>query len=322
MPIAHLGHAELLVSDLESSRDFFTRVLGLHVSDESDDQVYLRAWQDWEHHTLVLTRAAESALGHLAWRVSGPEQLSEYERLLTAVGVECHWVEGGSELGQGDGLRFSSPAGIPHELYWEADRHVERDPALSSRLPSHPTKFGTTGVAPRRFDHVNFLVEDALAEQKWTTDVLGIRHNYYLENEDNMRLGSWLSSNNLSHEIAIMRNRGPIDSALHHVAYFVDSPDQVVRGATILAENEITIEWGPGTHGTSGAIFLYFLEPSGHRIEVWTGGFLLFAPDWKPVRWDRSVFQLGLDLWGSTPPESFMTQGTPFAAPALADRPA
>ncbi|MBV9604310.1 MAG: VOC family protein [Solirubrobacterales bacterium] len=322
MPIAHLGHAELLVSDLDSSRDFFTRVLGLYVSDETDDQVYLRAWQDWEHHTLVLTQATESALGHTAWRVAGPDQLSEYERLLTAAGVECHWVEGGSELGQGDGLRFSSPAGIPHELYWEAARHVETDPALSSRLPSHPTRFGSTGVAPRRFDHINFLVDDALAEQQWTTDVLGIRHNYYLENEDNTRLGSWLSSNNLSHEIAIMRNRGPNGSALHHVAYFVDSPDQVVRAATILAENEIRIEWGPGTHGTSGAIFLYFLEPSGHRVEVWTGGFLLFAPDWEPIRWDRSVFQLGLDLWGSTPPESFMTRGTPFAAPALADRPA
>ena len=73
--------------DLDASRDFFTRVLGLHVSAEDDNHVYLRAWQDWDHHTLVLTRAATSGLEHVAWRLDGPDALSEFEAAGYAAGA-------------------------------------------------------------------------------------------------------------------------------------------------------------------------------------------------------------------------------------------
>jgi catechol 2,3-dioxygenase len=313
MAIAHIGHAELRVSDLEASREFFTEALGLFVTEESDDHVYLRAWQDWDHHTLVLTRARESGLGHVAWRVQSAEDLKEHERELKALGVEVEWLDGST--GHGDSLRFRSPtAGVPLELYWEVERFQCADPALASRLPSHPQRFAGKGVAPRRFDHANFLVNDVRAEQEWFTNVLGIRHNYYVVADDETRLGSWLAKTNVSHEIAFMRNRNQDGNRLHHVAYFLDSPDQLVRGATVLADAGYKIEWGPGAHGTSGAIFLYAFEPSGHRVEVWTGGFLLFAPDWEPIRWDSSTGPLGIEMWGSELPETYLAYGTPLAA--------
>ena len=315
MTIVHAGHTELYVSDLERSRAFFIDVLGLHVSDETDSQVYLRAWQDWDHHTLLLTRADQSGLGHIAWRVSGPDDLRDHESQLRRLGVEYEWKAGGTELGHGDSIRFRTPsAGIPMELYWDVERFVESDPALQSRLPSHPTRYTGRGLAPRRFDHANFLIDDVQTEQEWLTAVLGIRHNYYLISREGLRLGSWLAKSNLSHEIALMRNRGQTGSLLHHVGYFVDSPDQIVRGATILMDSGVTIEWGPAAHGTSGAMFLYCFEPSGHRIEVWTGGFLLFAPDWQPLRWEPETSSLGLEMWGSPMPETYLTYGTQLSA--------
>ena len=54
--------------------------MGLFVSHEDDDHVYLRAWQDWDHHTLVLTRAASSGLEHVAWRVDGPRPWASSSR--------------------------------------------------------------------------------------------------------------------------------------------------------------------------------------------------------------------------------------------------
>jgi len=315
MGIAHLGHAELLVRDLPASRAFFTDVMGLFVTEESDDQVFLRAWQDWDHHTLVLTRAEESSLGHVGWRVDGPEQLAAFERRLKAQGVEAEWHAG--SIGHGDSLRFRTPgAGVPHELYWEVGPF--RDPAagLASQLPSHPQRFTGRGVAPRRFDHVNFLVDDVKAEQEWTTDVLGTRHNYYVVGGDELRLGSWMSHTNVSHEIAFMRNKAQSGDHLHHVAYYLDSPDQLIRGASLLVDAGFPLEWGPGAHGTSGAIFLYVVEPSGHRVEVWTGGMLIFAPDWQPIEWDPAVSHLGLEMWGSGMPDSYLTYGTPLVAAA------
>lgn len=327
MGIAHVGHAELRVTDLEASRDFFTRVLGLFVSAEDDDRLFLRAWQDWDHHTLVLTRAEASGLEHVAWRVDGPEALGGFERQLQGLGIETSWVEGGAgaSLGHGDALRFSSPSGIPTELYWEVERYVERDPALQSKLPSHPQRYTGSGVHPRRFDHVNFLVDDPQADQEFFSDQLGIRHNYYVTGDlgqGEQRLGSWLAKTNLSHELAFMRNANQSGSLLHHVAYYVDSADQMVRAATILADASVKIEWGPGQHGTSGAIFLYCWEPSGNRIEVWSGGFLLFPPDWEPIRWDPETSPLGLEMWGSDMPETYLRYGTGLGSGAATPQPA
>ena len=311
MPIAHVGHAELRVSNLEASRAFFTESYGLFVSDETDHQVYLRAWQDLDHHTLLLTQAEESGLEHVAWRVAAAEDLKTFEKQLNETGTETHWVEGGTELGHGDSLRFQTPvSGIPFELYWEVERYVERDPTMQSALPSHPQRFTGTGIAPRRFDHCNFLVNDVQAEQEWISEHLGIRHNYYLAGRDELRLGSWMAKTNLSHEIGLMRNGRQDGSRLHHLGYFVDAPDQLIRGATILMDAGYKIEWGPGAHGTSGANFLYVFEPSGHRVEVWTGGFLLFAPDWEPIRWDPERAPLGLEMWGSPMPDTYLNYGT------------
>ncbi len=324
MAVAHIGHAELGVTDLEASRRFFTETIGLSVSQEDEDRVFLRAWQDWDHHTLILKRFERSVVEHVGWRVEGPEDLRHFEKRLKALGIEHHWVEGGTEPGQGDGLRFLTPAGLPLELYWEVKPYLARNAEVASRLPSHPQRVPRQGIGPRRFDHANFLIDEVEPEQVWLTNELGIHHRYYLESVSGARIGSWLSRTNVSHEIGIMRNRNQSGALLHHIAYYLDSPDQVVRAATLLADHGTRIEWGPGQHGTSSAMFLYFFEPSGHRVELWTGGMLIFAPDWKALRWDPDNASYGFELWGSQSPETYFTYGTPIrpitAAPGAVSR--
>lgn len=306
--IAHIGHASIYVTDMEKSIWFFTEVLGLYVTEVQGGKAYLRAWQDWDHHTLVLVQSDRPGLDHFGWRVDSEKSLFAFEKTLKDSGVDYKWVDGGNEVGQGDAIKFFSPSGIPVELYWEMEMYS--DPETASKLPSHPMKYTGKGAAPRRFDHVNVMVNDVAKEQEWWTNLLGIHHRYYIQNDEDVRLGSWLSKTNIAHEIALMRNSNQTGSLLHHVAYFLDSPDELLRALNIMAENDIKIEWGPGKHGTSGAQFLYAFEPSGNRIELWTGGMLIFAPDWKPIEWQTGTGQLGLDMWGSTPPESYLTYGT------------
>ncbi|HEY3187283.1 MAG TPA: VOC family protein, partial [Solirubrobacteraceae bacterium] len=170
---------------------------------------------------------------------------------------------------------------------------------------SHPSRIPARGAAPRRFDHVTFIVDDVVAEQRFLTDVLGIRHNYYIYGPDGTRWGSWLSANNVSHETAVTKNAYGTGGRLHHVAYYADSPDEVLRTATLLVDHGYELEWGPGKHGTSGATFLYFKEPSGNRVEIWTGGMLIFDPDWKAIEWAPEIGHLGNSMWGTPLPESF-----------------
>lgn len=311
MKVAHFGHSEIYVPDLAESKQFFIDVVGLSMSDEDADSVYLRAWQDWEHHTLVLRRGDRNGLGHVAWRVESPASMEEFARHFDEIGVAYTWVPAGSERGQGEAIRFTTPGGIPTELYWEMDKYYATDPARASGLPSFPEKFPIRGIAPRRLDHFNVLVNDVRAEQEWLHTHLGIKHRYYIEGEDGQRLGSWNSITNLSHDVAIMHNRTGSGGMLHHHAYYLDSPDELLRAATIVAQHGGTIEWGPGRHGTSGAIFLYFFEPGGNRIEVWTAGMLVFPPDWEPIRWDPEAALTGFDLWGTPAPQSYFTYGSP-----------
>src|SRR5258708_25805132 len=84
MKIAHAGHAELLVTNLEASKKFFTETMGLFITEEDATSVYLRAWQDWEHHTLILRKGEKSALVHLVCRLLLEKKKERFERPTTA----------------------------------------------------------------------------------------------------------------------------------------------------------------------------------------------------------------------------------------------
>lgn len=314
MSIAHIGHAELLVPDLDASVSYFRDLLGLRVTETVGDRVFLRAWQDWDHHTLVLTDNPEPGLQHMGWRVKTKADAERIHAAITERGVEPTWTAGSDEVGHGDALRFLTPGGLPFELYWEVQKHVP-PPEDASKLPSHPSRVSIQGAAVRRFDHVTFIVDDVVAEQEFLTNALGIRHNYFIHGPDGGRWGSWLSCNNVSHETALTRNAHQDGGKLHHIAYYVDSVDEVARAATLLIDHGYELEWGPGKHGTSGATFLYFREPGGNRVEIWTGGLLIFDPDWEAIDWSKHVGHLGNSLWGTPMPESFR-DGTALPATA------
>ena len=53
-------------------------------------------------------------------------------------------------------------------------------------------------------------------------------------------------------------------------------------------ENGTDMEYGPSIHGIGEQSFLYFRDPSGMRVEVNTGGYRNYVPDWEPYDWKPS----------------------------------
>ncbi len=90
--IAHLGHVELLTPDLDGSLRFFTDYLGLTVNGRSGDSVYLRTWDDYEHHSLVLTAHQTSGLRRTALRASSEKALQRRVEELEAAGHQGRWT--------------------------------------------------------------------------------------------------------------------------------------------------------------------------------------------------------------------------------------
>jgi catechol 2,3-dioxygenase-like lactoylglutathione lyase family enzyme len=66
--LAHLAHVELLTPKPEASLRFFVDVLGTTESGRRGDSVYLRGWDDYEHHTLKLTASTVAGMGQpIVW---------------------------------------------------------------------------------------------------------------------------------------------------------------------------------------------------------------------------------------------------------------
>jgi catechol 2,3-dioxygenase len=301
---------ELRVPDVAKSVEFLTEYVGLHLSAAEGGCAYLRAWQDFDHHTLQLTEAPEAELGHVAWRVADKAGVLAIEDELKARKIESVWIEGSSQAGHGDALRFFTPGGMPYELYWEVEPYRAPE-GERSRFPSHPSRVSMRGASTRRLDHVGVNVNDVAAEQEFVSGVLGIHHRYYGTAPDGGRQFSWVSRTSVSHEMSMVRNGAGSGAMFHHLAYFIESTDDLLRMATVLIDNGYQLDWGPGRHGTSGATALYFKEPGGHRIELWTGGLLIFAPDWEAIEWSGEVLYAVADIWGNSGLSEKFLSGTP-----------
>ena len=73
MDLAHLGHLELLTPKPEESLKFFTNVFGMTESGREGDSVYLRAYDDYERHSLKITASKLPGMGHCAFRARSPQ---------------------------------------------------------------------------------------------------------------------------------------------------------------------------------------------------------------------------------------------------------
>jgi catechol 2,3-dioxygenase len=66
----------------------------------------------------------------------------------------------------------------------------------------------------------------------------------------------------------------------------------------------VPLNGGPGQHGVSQANYIYYEEPSGHEVEVFAGGYLIFDPNWEPVTWTEEDLPEAVAWWGETRPFS------------------
>lgn len=307
--IAHLAHVELFTDKFEESLDFFTRVYGLTVSGLDDNTAYLRAWDDYEFHTLKLSRHTTTGVGHIAYRASSKEALSRRVKAIEASDYKVHgWNDG--DLGHGPAFRFEDPFGHIFEIYWKS-RKYEPTEVDKPALKNLASRYHATGACPRRLDHVNLLSSDVAEFRVFMETCLGSRVTELIQ-LDNGRLGGcWFTINNKTYDLACTEERGGGDARLHHLTYATDTREDILRAADIFLENGVHIETGPHKHAIQGTFFLYVWEPAGNRVELANAGArLILAPDWEPVVWTEHDRKKG-QAWGLKTIETFHTHGTP-----------
>ena len=98
-----------------------------------------------------------------------------------------------------------------------------------------------------------------------------------------------------NHDVALVAANTP---SLHHVAYFVADPAAIIGLADACADAGLqqAVEFGPGRHGLSNALFLYVRDPSGNRVELYTGDYVRDL-DLDPIRWSWDDYDRNGRLW-------------------------
>jgi catechol 2,3-dioxygenase len=284
--VIRCAYAELIVTDLGLSRAFYVGVLGLVVTFEDDEAIYLRAFEEYLHHSLVIRLGPVAALAALGFRVRSEADVDAAATYYRALGSRVEERPAGATRGIGRAVRVDDPLGFPIEFFYEAE-HVER---LTQRYDLH----GAGAIA--RIDHFNLVTPDVPAAIEYY-EGLGFKVSEDIEDDQKTVFAAWMYRKSTVHDVALTGGAGP---RLHHIAFATHERAQILYlcdhlGA--LRESD-KIERGPGRHGVSNAFYLYLLDPDGHRIEIYTHDYYTGDPDNPVVRWDVHDNQRR-DWWGT-----------------------
>ena len=306
--LAHLAHVELLTPKLDESTKFFVEILGMIESGREGDSVYLRGWDDYEHHSLQLTASPKPGMGHYAFRASSPQALERRVSALEKSGLGIGWKD--DNVGHGPAYCFTDPDDHKMEIYYETEWYKPSE-ALRPALKNQASRFPNRGIALRRIDHVNILAADVRATRMFLEEVLGFRMTEQVIFDDGSEKAAWVTVTNKTYDIAIVEDWAGANGRLHHITYAVDSREDILRAADIFLENRVFMETGPHKHAIQQTFFLYVFEPGGNRFEIANAGArLMLAPDWQPIIWSEAERKKG-QAWGLPTIPSFHQHGTP-----------
>jgi catechol-2,3-dioxygenase len=119
MAIKKLGHVGIYAQNFEQLRDFYAKVVGLHISDQSANACFMSSDPAREHHEFVIFRAQGSEQRTCVQQVSFScerlEDIVDYYHRFKANNVRFARV---TSHGNAVGLYFHDPEGNVCEVYW------------------------------------------------------------------------------------------------------------------------------------------------------------------------------------------------------------
>lgn len=301
MSIMRIGRAELKVLDLKEAVNYYTNVIGLDITGESEGKVYLKAWDEFDHHSVILQESDSAGLDHFAFKVENEDELADFEKKIEQFGCTLKRISKGTRLAEGEAIRFELPTGHQLELYSD----IQVVGTRTGNLNPHPWPDGLRGIAPHRLDHLLLTGDDVETVTRFFTEVLDLHQSERIMTVDGeTMIGSFMHARNgKPHDVAFIK--GP-DAKLHHAGFHVDNWYDVLKAADILSRNEVPVEVTPTRHGITRGETVYFYDPSGNRNEAFSGGYIAY-PDFPTITWTEDKIGQGIFYHRRQLIESFST---------------
>jgi catechol 2,3-dioxygenase len=280
--------------------EHYTKRIGLHqVTEGKDGRVYLKAADEFDHHSIVLRRADHAGMDLVAYKVREDADLNSFEKRIIAYGYKVDHVPAGEQLGVGRRIGFTIASGHRIELYAHADQSDPKPRILNPdvwELEPH-------GMCAGRFDHVLLYGPNVDGNLDFFTKVLDFSVAERVDAPDGP-IAIWLTCGMKAHDIAFVKHAEP--NKLHHVSFELENWQSVGNAADILTRYDISIDVGPTRHGITRGQTIYFFDPSGNRDEVFAGGYTYY-PD-NPTRiWDAEHIGKGIFYYERVLNDAFLS---------------
>jgi len=276
------GHVQIRVLDLDQAVKHYTEVLGLiETARDRKGRVFLKAWDEHDHHSVVLREANEAGMDYMGWRVDSPATLkklaADVER--SGLATDLEWIPAGEHPKTGERFRFAIPTGHVMELF------AEKEKVGNGLTDLNPEAWpdGLRGMAPSRYDHCLLYGDDLDGAVKLFREVLGFGlAEQIVAGPEKLMIGAFLTCSNKPHDVAFIRQ--PVKNKFHHASFILDNWGEVLKAADIIAKKRVSLDIGPTRHGITRGTTVYFFDPSGNRNEVFAGGYIYY-PDKPTITW-------------------------------------
>jgi catechol 2,3-dioxygenase len=291
------SHIVLTVRDLEASRVFYTEVIGLVVTEQTSDTLYLRGIEEACHHSVVLRQGPTPVCQRIGFRVLTEEDLDRAYVYFSEKGQPVKWVD---VPRQGRTLHADDLFGTPLEIC-----------AQMPAVPRMLTKFHLhRGGRAQRIDHFQVLTPDVRLSTEFYM-AMGFRFSEYIGHDGPFDpIATFLNRKGNPHDLALFTGIGP---RMHHFAYLATETSHILDACDVAGELGwgAEVERGPGRHGPGHALFVYFRDPDGHRVELFNSHYLVMDLENEPVRWDPTNRNVAFP-WGMPARRQWFEQASNF----------
>lgn len=294
------GIIQLRVLDMDEAITHYRDRIGLDfVSQEADGRVYLKAFDEFHRHSVVLREADSAGIDFFAFKADGQEAVDGFRKRIEEYGVDVTDVAEGEMPGTGKRISFMIPSGHRIDIY--ADMELS-ETAPETHNP-YVWKDEPRGMRAQRLDHCLLYGPNLPEVEKFFTEVLDFHIPERVDLPDGT-LAIWMTVSNKAHDIAFVNHPEP--GKLHHVAFFLEDWNDIGHAADVMTRYDISRDIGPTRHGITRGQTIYFFDPSGNRNEVFCGGYTAYKD--HPTRvWDGNHVGRGIFYYERQMNDAFLS---------------
>lgn len=301
--VLRVGEVCIRVMDMDKARLHYGNHLGLHeVHEDAEGRVYFKAWDEWDHHSIVLRSADRPGMDYFAFKVYDEDTLSALGDKLRERGFEVGDIPAGQYPKSGRRIEFVLPSGHTMQLYAEKEQLGN---TMGVRNPGVTPDDGVVrGMGINRLDHILLggmhLDENvALFTELFEFDL----SEKLVDADSGASLAVFMTASTKPHDIAFVLQ--PEQNLFHHCSFLLESAHDVIKAADRIGKLRIPVDVGPNRHGVTRGSTIYFFDPSGNRNEVFSEGYVHY-PDTPTLVWDTSEIGAATFSQDNTPRQSFL----------------